>query len=127
MVRQKVRYRKKIMIGEKSIMFNQYLSDKRLPVPTPDSVVDANGKVAFGTFDKEFKKYYLTVSSKGTLEFNKFVYLSQRRAYEISQIDYRDRFFVMSSVRNTGIDKKYFHIFFIVIIVSPFFKNKLAS
>ena len=54
--------------------------------------------------NKEFKKYYLTVSSKGTLEFNKFVYLSQRRAYEISQIDYRDRFFVMSSVRNTGID-----------------------
>ena len=37
-------------------MFNQYLSDKRLPVPTPESVVDANGKVAFGTFDKEFNR-----------------------------------------------------------------------
>ncbi|MBR2590489.1 MAG: DUF2804 domain-containing protein [Clostridia bacterium] len=37
------------------MMFEQFLSEKRLPVPTPESVVDASGKVAFGTFDKEFK------------------------------------------------------------------------
>lgn len=36
-------------------MFEQYLSDKRLPVPTPESVVNENGKSVFGTFDKEFK------------------------------------------------------------------------
>ena len=37
------------------MMFEQFLSDKRLPVSTPDSIVDENGKIAFGTFDKEFK------------------------------------------------------------------------
>ena len=48
-------------------MFNQYLSDKRLPVPTPDSVVDANGKVTFGTFDKEFKNMNFLDADKPSL------------------------------------------------------------
>ena len=46
----------------------------------------------------KFEKYYLTVSDKGELEYNKFVYLSQKRAYEISQVDYADRFVVFNTL-----------------------------
>lgn len=35
--------------------FTPFLSEKRKAVPTPADVVDASGKVHFGTFDKEFE------------------------------------------------------------------------
>ena len=35
--------------------FKKYLSDKRIPVATPDNVIDELGNCYFGTFDKEFK------------------------------------------------------------------------
>lgn len=35
--------------------FASVLSDKRIPVPTPDSIIDENGKPVLGTFDKEFQ------------------------------------------------------------------------
>lgn len=34
--------------------FKEVLSQKRIPVPTPDNVVDEYGNAVFGTFDKEF-------------------------------------------------------------------------
>ena len=34
--------------------FKNVLSDKRIPVPTPNDICDENGKCYFGTFDKEF-------------------------------------------------------------------------
>jgi hypothetical protein len=51
-----------------------------------------------------FESYYLSVSDKGTLEYNKFVYISQKRAYEISQIDYRDRYQVLNAIESSGVD-----------------------
>lgn len=36
--------------------FYDVLSEKRKAVPTPENVVDKNGKAYFGTFDKEFPK-----------------------------------------------------------------------
>lgn len=36
--------------------FKEVLSEKRIPVPTPENVVDENGNAVFGTFDKEFQK-----------------------------------------------------------------------
>lgn len=49
-----------------------------------------------------FKSYYLSITDKGEIEFNKFVYLSQKRAFEISQVDYADRFYVLSSIEHSG-------------------------
>lgn len=51
-----------------------------------------------------FQSYYLSVSDKGTLEFNKFVYIAQKRAYEVSQIDYRDRYQVLNAIESSGVD-----------------------
>lgn len=34
--------------------YPDYISEKRRPVPTPDSIVE-NGQAHFGTFDKPFK------------------------------------------------------------------------
>lgn len=36
--------------------FHDVLSKKRIAVPTPENVIDSNGKAYFGTFDKEFEK-----------------------------------------------------------------------
>ncbi len=36
--------------------FYDVLSEKRKAVPTPENIVDANGKTHFGTFEKEFEK-----------------------------------------------------------------------
>ncbi len=35
--------------------FRQFLSDKRIAVPTPENVVDESGNCHFGTFESEFK------------------------------------------------------------------------
>ena len=39
--------------------FKNVLSEKRIPVATPDSIIDSSGKSVFGTFDKEFKNLNL--------------------------------------------------------------------
>ncbi len=36
--------------------FKEILSDKRIPVDTPENVIDKNGKAIFGTFKSEFEK-----------------------------------------------------------------------
>lgn len=35
--------------------YTKFIAPERRAVPTPDSIVDENGKVVFGTFDREFK------------------------------------------------------------------------
>ena len=35
--------------------YSKFISEKRRSVPTPKDLVDENGKVVFGTFDKEFE------------------------------------------------------------------------
>lgn len=37
--------------------FQAYLKDERLPVSTPNSIVDEKGKFVLGTFDKEFENF----------------------------------------------------------------------
>ena len=38
--------------------YPDYISEKRRPVPTPDSIVE-NGQAHFGTFDKPFRNLNL--------------------------------------------------------------------
>ena len=54
--------------------FHAFLSDKRIPVPTPDNVVDEYGNCYFGTFESEFPHMdFLRVNKPSSLpnRFNK--------------------------------------------------------
>ena len=46
--------------------YSKYISEKRRSVPTPKDLVDENGKVVFGTFDKEFETMELLRAKKPT-------------------------------------------------------------
>ena len=46
--------------------YSKYISEKRRSVPTPKDLVDENGKVVFGTFDKEFETMELLRCKKPT-------------------------------------------------------------
>ena len=46
--------------------YSKFISDKRRAVPTPKDLVDENGKVVFGTFDKEFETMELLRAKKPT-------------------------------------------------------------
>ena len=46
--------------------YSKYISEKRRAVPTPKDLVDENGKVVFGTFDKEFETMELLRAKKPT-------------------------------------------------------------
>ena len=46
--------------------YSKYISEKRRAVPTPKDLVDENGRVVFGTFDKEFETMELLRAKKPT-------------------------------------------------------------
>lgn len=70
--------------------FKTILSEKRLPVATPDSIVDSDGRAAFGTFDREFKEMnFLDVDKQCPFLPNWFNWfrLTQWEAVEINLKD----------------------------------------
>ena len=46
--------------------YSKYIDDARRSIPTPKSMVDENGRCAFGTFDKEFEQMELLKLKKPT-------------------------------------------------------------
>ena len=46
--------------------YSKFINEKRRSVPTPKDLVDENGKVVFGTFDKEFETMELLRAKKPT-------------------------------------------------------------
>ena len=46
--------------------YSKFISEKRRAVPTPKDLVDENGKVVFGTFDKEFETMELLRAKRPT-------------------------------------------------------------
>jgi len=81
--------------------FKKYLADERIPVPTPNDVVDENGKCYFGTFDKEFPAMnFMNVHRQSRVlpDFmNKFRYTS----WEAVEITLKD-VVVLTAVCNMG-------------------------
>ncbi|MCQ2488678.1 MAG: DUF2804 domain-containing protein [Clostridia bacterium] len=81
--------------------FKKYLADERIPVPTPDDVVDENGKCYFGTFDKEFPAMnFMNVHRQSRVlpDFmNKFRYTS----WEAVELTLKD-VVVLTAVCNMG-------------------------
>ena len=46
--------------------YSKYISEKRRAVPTPKDLVDADGKVVFGTFESEFETMELLRAKRPT-------------------------------------------------------------
>ncbi len=67
--------------------FNDVLSPRRIPVPTPDDIVDEFGNCRFGTFESEFKKMsFLDINRPTSLPnvFNK----SKLTLWEATELDF---------------------------------------
>lgn len=81
--------------------YPEYISEKRRPVATPDSIVE-NGQAHFGTFDKPFKKLNMLDCKKpcGRLmpDFMKKSRLTEWEAFEV----HLDQGALISAVYNTG-------------------------
>lgn len=70
--------------------FKSVLSEKRIPVETPESIVDANGKAVFGTFEREFKNMnFLDVHRQSPIlpDWFNWFRLTQWEAVEINLKD----------------------------------------
>ena len=81
--------------------YPDYISEKRRPAPTPDSIVE-NGRAHFGTFDKPFKKLNLLDCEKpcGKImpDFMKKGRLTEWEAFEV----HLDEGALISAIYNTG-------------------------
>ena len=47
--------------------YSEFISEKRRSIETPEKLVDDNGQVVFGTFNKEFKTLNLLDAKKPTM------------------------------------------------------------
>ena len=67
--------------------FEQYLSEKRIAVPTPENVVDGAGRCYFGTFESEFEKMdFLKADHPSKLP--NFMNKSRLTLWEACEIDF---------------------------------------
>ena len=83
-------------------LINERLQDSESTLEWFEEVKEPERRKKFLRFVKKdninFQTNYLSVSDKGTLEYNKLAYIAQKRAYEISCIDYKDRFQVLNTI-----------------------------
>ena len=73
--------------------FRKILSDKRIPVDTPDNIIDKDGKAVFGTFKSEFRKMdFLDIKGQSCVpdRFNKFRYTM----WEAVEVNLKDALFL---------------------------------
>lgn len=76
----------------------EYISKERIPVATPDSIVDKNGQAVFGTFDSQFKNLNLLDCKKPCgIASNK----SRLTEWEAFEIDF-DECTIVSAVYGTA-------------------------
>lgn len=69
------------------IYYEKFISEKRKSVPTPKSLIDENGQVVFGTFDKEFEMMQLTKANHPVHAlFPNFLNKSRLTLWEASEI-----------------------------------------
>lgn len=94
--------------------FKSVLSEKRLPVATPESIVSSDGKAVFGTFDKEFKNMnFLDINKQSPYLPDWFNWFRLTR-WEAVEVNFKDYLLLMGvndmGLINTGLicfyDKK---------------------
>lgn len=67
--------------------FEQYLSEKRIAVPTPENVVDGAGRCYFGTFESEFEKMDFLKADRPS-KLPNFLNKSRLTLWEACEIDF---------------------------------------
>lgn len=94
--------------------FKSILSEKRIPVATPESIIDSSGKAVFGTFDKEFKKLNLKEIDKQCPYLPNWSNWFRLTQWEAVEVNFKDHMLLMGvsdmGLINTGLicfyDKK---------------------
>lgn len=94
--------------------FKNVLSEKRIPVATPDSIIDSSGKSVFGTFDKEFKNLNLKEIVKQSPYLPDKANWFRLTQWEAVEVNFKDHLLLMGvndmGIINTGLicfyDKK---------------------
>lgn len=94
--------------------FKSILSEKRIPVATPDSVIDSAGKAVFGTFDKEFRNINLKEIDKQCPYLPNWCNWFRLTQWEAVEVNFKDHMLLMGvsdmGLINTGLicfyDKK---------------------
>jgi len=69
--------------------YSKFISKKRRSVPTPEGLVDKNGKFVFGTFDKEFETMEMLKAKHPTLAPDAFKKL-KLTLWEASEVNLKD-------------------------------------
>ena len=81
--------------------FASVLSDKRIPVPTPESIIDEDGKTVFGTFDKEFQNLnFLDIHKQSCLP--DFMNKSRLTLWEACEINLDDDICILTAYSSLG-------------------------
>lgn len=94
--------------------FKSILSEKRIPVATPDSIIDSAGKAVFGTFDKEFRNINLKEIDKQCPYLPNWSNWFRLTQWEAVEVNFKDHMLLMGvsdmGLINTGLicfyDKK---------------------
>lgn len=94
--------------------FKSILSEKRIPVATPDSIIDSAGKAIFGTFDKEFRNINLKEIDKQCPYLPNWSNWFRLTQWEAVEVNFKDHMLLMGvsdmGLINTGLicfyDKK---------------------
>lgn len=70
--------------------FKGVLSDKRIPVPAPHSIIDSEGKAVFGTFDREIPDMNFLDVHKQSPVFPDFMNKSRLTLWEACELNFDD-------------------------------------
>lgn len=74
--------------------FKKILSDRRIPSPTPENIIDPDGRAIFGTFDKEFRKMdFLKIKGQSPV-FPDILNKQRLTLWEAIEVNFRDAIFL---------------------------------
>ncbi len=90
--------------------YSKYIDEKRRSVSTPEDLVDDNGKVVFGTFDKEFLTMDL-VKAKRPTKAPDFLNKLRLTLWEATEVHLKDGV-LLAAVCDMGLFGKVFNVFY---------------
>ncbi len=90
--------------------YSKYIHNKRRSVPTPKDLVDQDGKVLFGTFDKEFETMEL-VRAKRPTKAPDFLNRLRLTLWEATEVNLKEGV-LLSAVCDMGLFGKMLNVFY---------------
>lgn len=82
--------------------FKKVLSEKRFPVPTPESIIDEQGRAVFGTFESEFKDMDFVKIKGQSKVFPDFLNKLRLTLWEAIEINLKDCM-ILTAVCDMGV------------------------